>query len=307
MRHDTISALTAVMCCASSAQGQALQARVLKSESAIGRPLIVGRAVCGSATWLLTDVPELFRLSLSGSSGPTVSSVPLQGLQNDEKPWGLACLPDTELWTLTAHDVLARVDPSGKVAERVPLDHPRLGIFSAGTRLLLQQPPSGATRPLLAAGLPRRLSAFVPWPSPLSQPTPTRAELLKANLVKCGIGADAYVPCWLATQETLTISDGSRAHTTIQDLRFARSEAADDEVPIQDVALWGTKRVWVLAATRTGLDGRRVGGRLTKSDRGGTAGVFVDLNPPARLIVRADDDRCVLLSSTGQLLEVSER
>jgi len=228
---------------------QALHARQLTSEPLISREVIVGRAACGGVTWLLTDVPQLIRI---GRQGPTVSSSSLRGLQKDEKPWGLACLPGDELWTLAGSQALVRLDARGAVVERLPLDRPRLGIFSTGTRLVLQDPPSSRTRPLLASGLPRTLSAFVPWPSPLSQPAATREEVLHANLVNCGIAAAEYVPCWLATGTRLTISDGSVAHTTVQDLRFVRTGPHDESTPIWDVALAGESRVWVLASARTG-------------------------------------------------------
>jgi hypothetical protein len=307
MRHAASSFLAAALCHTtlfhlSVAHAQALQARALTAEHLVGPQVIVGRAVCLGATWLLTDAPDLTRVS---PQGPAVSSKPVRGLRKDEKPWGLACLPNGELWTLVTNDTLARLDADATIAERLRLERPRLGLFTAGERLLLQHAPAATTKPLLAAGLPRRLSAFVPWPSPLSQPAPSRAEVLKANLVNCGIGDAGYVPCWLSTQTRLTISDGSVAHTSVQDLRFVRTGSTDEETPIWDVALGGAS-VWVLASARGAPDGRRVGGRLTKSNRRGADGRFVDLSPAARLILWANQARSVVLSSSGQLVEVSE-
>jgi hypothetical protein len=285
------------------AYAQALHTRALTEDHIISRQVIAGRAVCAGATWLLSDAPELTRVS---HQGPSLSSSRLRDLQKDDKPWGLACLPNGELWTLVANDTLVRIEPDGKIAERLHLDRPRLGVFTAGERLLLQHAPGIATKPLLAAGVPRKLSAFVPWPSPLSQPAASRADVLKANLVNCGIGAGGYVPCWLATQTRLTVSDGSAARTIVTDLRFLRASDVDDATPIWDVALGGPSSVWVLASARGAPDGRRVGGRLTKSNRRGADGRSVDLNPAARLILWADEARSVLLLSSGQLLEVSE-
>jgi len=304
MRHAGFSLLAAAIC-HGSVQAQTLRTRPLGPERLISNQVITGRAVCGGTTWLLTDAPELTVVSAQPAYSSV--SVSLRGLQKDEKPWGLACLPNNELWTLASHDVLARLEPDGRVAERVRLDGPRLGIFSTGQRLLLQHPPTAKTQPLLSIGLPRKLSGFAPWPSPLSQPTSSRAALLKANLVNCGIGADGYVPCWLVAETRLAISDGSTSHTTIHDLDFVRAGPVNDEVPIWDVALAGASRVWVLASARGAPDGRRLGGRLTKSDRHRAASRFVDVSPPPRLILWAGEDRCVLLSSTGQLLEVSDR
>jgi hypothetical protein len=279
----------------------AMHVRVLSSTSAIGQNVIVGRAHCSRETWLLTDQPTLTRLS---TDSLTVSSVPLRGLRAGEKPWGLACLPERELWTLVTHQDLARLTPDGHVVERVHLDRPGLGLYTAGERILLQHAPASIGRPLLAAGLPRKSSAFAHWPALVGQPATTQDHQVRANLVNCGIGVAAYVPCWLAGQLRLAISDGTVAHTKVQELSFVRAGPVDLAAPIWDVALTGSSRIWVLASVPAGSDGHRAGGRLTNSNRQGRGESFIDLNPSARLILWAEDDHCVLLSATGQLLEV---
>jgi len=301
MRHTAFAFVLALTCDTPLLDASALQVRQLSSSNVIGRQVVVGRAHCAGTTWLLTDGPELARVSVDDGA---VSSAALHGLRNGEKPWGLACLPNGELWTLATHEVLARLTADGQVVERVRLDRPRLGIYGAGERILLQHPPPGVGKPLLAAGLPRNLLGFVQWPAPASQQVQSRDDQLRANLVSCGIGVSGYVPCWLANQSRLAIGDGTLSHTTVQDLRFVREGTIDESAPIWDVALAGTSRVWVLASARTGADGRRVGGRLTKSSRRGSIEGFVDPSPSARLIMWATEDRCVLLSANGQLLEV---
>jgi hypothetical protein len=281
----------------------AMQVRVLSSGASgpIGQAVIVGRAQCLGETWLLTDQPALTRVS---ADSLTVSSVPLRGLREGERPWGLACLPERELWTLITHQALARVTSDGRLVERVRLDRPRLGVFTAGERMLLQHAPTGIGKPLLAAGLPGRLSAFALWPAPVGQAATTADQQIRANLVNCGIGAAGYVPCWLAAQPRVALSDGTATHTKILELSFVRAGPVDSAAPIWDLALTGSSRLWVLASARSGSDGRRSGGRLTKSTRLGADEGFIDLDPSARLILWAADDRCVLLSVTGQLLEV---
>jgi hypothetical protein len=279
----------------------AMQVRPLSSAEIVGRQLIVGRAHCAGATWLLTDGPELTRVSVDTHA---VSSSPVRGLRQGEKPWGLACLTNGELWTLVTHEALARITPGGHVVERIRLDRPRLGIYSAGDHLLLQQAPAGQGKPLLSSGVPRNVPAFVQWPAPVSQGTRSGDDQLRANLVNCGIGVSGYVPCWLAHQSRLVIGNGTPAHTVVQELRFVHSGTTDQAAPIWDVALAGSSRVWVLASARAVPDGRRLGGRLTRSTRQGVDEGFIDLNASARLILWAADDRCVLLSVTGQLLEV---
>jgi hypothetical protein len=280
----------------------ALHVRLLSSAEVIGRRLIVGRTQCAAATWLLTDSPELTRVSVDSY---VVSTSPLRGLRQDEKPWGLACLSNGELWTLVASDVLARLTVEGHVVERVRLDRPRLGIYSAGERLLLQHLPAGVGAPLLAARLPRSVSPSALWPAPVSRHALSPEEQLRANFVSCGIGVSGYVPCWLVNEARLAIGDGTRAHTTVRELRFARGGAVGDSTPVWDVALAGASRVWVLASARAGPSGLQVAGRLIRSTRQGVDDGSVELSPAARVIMWATDDRCVLLSATGQLLEVS--
>jgi hypothetical protein len=285
-----------------SQNATALQARLLSSAEVIGRQLIVGRTHCAAATWLLTDSPELTRVAVDS---PVASTSPLRGLRQGEKPWGLACLSNGELWTLAAPDVLARLTVDGQIVERVRLDRPRFGIYSAGDRLLLQHLPAGVGAPLLTARLPRSVSPVAIWPGPVSRHALSPEEQLRANLVSCGIGVAGYVPCWLVNEARLAIGDGTPAHTTVRELHFGRRGSFDDSTPVWDVALAGASRVWVLASARAGPGGFRVAGRLMTSTRQGVDAGSIELSPAARLIMWASDDRCVLLSATGQLLEVS--
>ena len=266
--------------------------------------LIVGRAACGDATWLLTNAPALVKVSLGLRA---VSVTPVRGFRPEDRPWGLACLLNHEIWTLAAAGTLARLSPEGKIVERLPLDGPQLGIYGAGDRLLLQPPPRRADVALLAVGLPRRLTDLRPWPGVLARRPATREAALTANLLNCGIGADAYVPCWFVSDRRVTISDGSIAHTHSVELRFSRTLQVDEGAPISDAALAGASRMWVLTTSRGGLNGHPVGGRLTRSNRRGDDEGHVDLHPEARVIVSATDKACVYLSSGGGLVEVSER
>ncbi len=283
--------------------GQAVSAPRLVDDS-----LIVGRAVCGDATWLFTEAPALIKVSVGLRA---VSVTPVRGFRPEDRPWGLACLPNNELWTLAASGTLARLSPEGRVVERLLLDRPQLGIYGAGDRLLLQQPPRRVGMPLLAFGLPRKLFDLRPWPGVLARRSATREAELVANLVNCGVGADAYVPCWLVNDRRVTVSDGSIVHTHSPELRFSRAspvdEAEAEATPIVDVALAGATRMWVLTTSRAGLNGRPIGGRLTKSNRHGDDEGHIDLHPEARVILSATDKACVYLSSNGGLVEVTGR
>ena len=281
--------------------GQAVSAPRLVDDS-----LIVGRAACGDATWLFTDAPALIKVSVGLRA---VSVTPVRGFRPEDRPWGLACLPHNELWTLAAFGTLARLSPAGRVVERLLLDGPQLGIYGAGDRLLLQQPPRRVGMPLLAFGPPRQLSGLRPWPGMLARRSATREAELTTNLLNCGVGADAYVPCWFVNDRRVTVSDGSIVHTNSPELRFGRASPVDEAeaTPIVDVALAGATRMWVLTISRGGQNGRPIGGRLTKSNRHGDDEGHIDLHPEARVILSATDKACVYLSSSGGLVEVTER
>jgi hypothetical protein len=301
MRQSFFTLIIAFAAFLSSQNATALQVRLLSPAEVVGRQLIVGRAHCAGTTWLLTESLELTRVS---HDSHIASTSPLRGLRQGEKPWGLACLSNGELWTLATPHALARLTADGHLIERIHLERPRLGIYSAGERLLVQDPPAAVGTPLLAVGLPRSGSAFARWPAPVSRHALSAEEQLRANFVSCGIGAAGYVPCWLVNETRLAIGDGTPAHTTVRELRLSRASAGDDGA-IWDVALAGSSRVWVLTSARGGPGGLRLGGRLARSTRLAEDDGSVDLNPAARLIMWATDDRCVLLSATGQLLEVS--
>jgi hypothetical protein len=302
MRRTSFSFIVSLAGCLLSHNATALQVRLLSPAEVIGQQLILGRTHCAGSTWLLTDNLELTRVSVESR---VTSTSQLRGLRQGEKPWGLACLSNGELWTLATPEVLARLTVDGHILERVRLDRPRLGIYSAGERLLLQHLPADVGAPLLAARLPRSASPIVLWPAPVSRHALSPEEQLRANFVSCGIGVSGYVPCWLVNEARLAIGDGIPAHTGVRELRFARVGAVDGGPPIWDVALAGSSRVWVLASARTGPAGRRLGERLTRTSRQGVDDGSVELDPAARLIMWATEDRCVLLSATGQLLEVS--
>jgi hypothetical protein len=281
-----------------------LTAQAVSPPRLVDDSLIVGRAVCGDATWLFTEAPALVKVRVGLRA---VSVTRVRGFRPEDQPWGLACLPHNELWTLAAAGTLARLSPDGRVVERLLLDEPRLGIYGAGDRLLLQQPPRRVGMPLLAAGLPRRLSDLRPWPGLLAQRSATPEAALTTNLLNCGVGADGYVPCWFVRERRVTLSDGSTSRTHSLELRFSNASVVNDAAPIRDIALFGTTRMWVLTASRAGLNGRLIGGRLTRSNRHGDDEGHIDLRPEARVILSATDKACVYLSSNGELVEVTER
>lgn len=281
-----------------------LTARVVSPSRLADDSLIIGRTVCGEETWLFTESPALIGVRIGRR---TASVTPVRGFRPEDRPWGLACLTNNELWTLAAARTLARLSPEGQVVERLSLGQPYLGVYGVGDRLLLLQPPLRVGTPLLASGLPREPSDRRLWPGVVARRPITRDADVTTNLLNCGVGAGGYVPCWFVKERRVTVSDGSAQHTSSPELRFIAASPVDESAPIWDVALAGTSRMWVLTTSRTGVKGRPIGGRLTKSNRRGDDEGHLDLLPQARIILSATDKTCVLLSSNGELVEVMAR
>ena len=229
------------------------------------------------------------------------------GFSRTERPWGLACLASDELWTLADNRTLARMSTSGAVLGRYKLPQPRLNVFGVGEVLLLQQPPLSPNIPLLAAARIVDLTRSQPWPGPIALPQVTKKTDIASGLVNCGVGHDNRLPCWIASQSRITISDGTPAHTSIVQPAFVDDSAVDRRTPLQDVAATSSSGLWILTSTVARESGRRVGGRLTRSNLQGERLAAIDLQPRARLIVDATDSWAVVLTTAGTLVEVGTR
>jgi hypothetical protein len=265
--------------------------------------LIVGRAACGgsafNSTFILTETPELIEISRSR----TVSIHPVQGLAIGDELWGLACLSDGSLWMLAGPRVVVRVGREGRVRERVNVPLPRVGLFGAGPRLLVQQMPILAGGPVLVATPPRQPENVRPWPGLVARSGRGQAPQMDRNLVSCGLGFDAWTPCWFADGSRVVVSDGatSRSLTWHQPIGARFDRAA----PIWDVALTSGHRYWLLATKAPPASGgSRIGGRLFLARENAHDGLSLDLVRGARLIVAASASRCTLLTVDGRLIEV---
>src|SRR5579864_3510647 len=168
--------------------------------------LIVGRAVCDNTSWLLTEAPDLVEVSPAARA---VVIHPLRGLDASDKVWGLACLADGALWTLASPLALARLDRRGVVRERVALELPRIGLFGASDRLLVQQMPIVPGAPLLVSTPPRQPGIVRAWPGLTGRTGHSREQQIARNFVNCGVGVARIVPCWLAHEPSVSISDGT--------------------------------------------------------------------------------------------------
>jgi hypothetical protein len=295
----------AMLAAAGTATGAAeLRQRAVSTTGLLDDHVIVGRAQCARSTWVLTDAPALARITVAARA---VAVTAVRGLGKGERPWGLACLHDDSLWTLSDYRSLTQLSFGGEVLARVKLRQPRLGIFGLGEWLLLQQPAMTSGMALLSIVGLADISRATPWPGVTAPSSAAAKGDLSSGFVACGLPYDGSLPCWLANQSRITISDGSVSHTSFVAPRFIASAAVDLSVPIWDVALAARSRAWVLTSAVPGPEGRRVGARLTRSNARGEDDGHVDLTPRARLIVGASEGMAVVLTVTGSLVEVSER
>ena len=276
-----------------------IQTHVIDRSPRISSHLIVGRAVCGQSTWLLTEWAELLVMRHATRQ---VQERAVKGLQLSDTPWGLGCLTDGSLWTLATARALVRISGEGIVRERIELKFPRLVLFGFTDRLLFIDLPMLVARPLLATARPSGKDESKPWPRFLARATKLRSDFFARNLVNCGIGDGRRLPCWFADERKVIVSDGSIADS----VSFPALNARDvvEATPIWDLAMGGADTLWLLPATG---GGGGISRRLVKTNRSGIELASVDLTPPARLILAASDATCVLLTADGTLMEVTTR
>ena len=260
--------------------------------------VIVGRARCGASTWLLTERLELVEVRTTAT---TAVMRKVLGLMGDDRPWGLACVIDGTLWTLATPRALVRIAADGRVAERIMLSLQRFALFGAGDRVLFQQLPIAASAVALAASPPRQPAAIRSWPGLIERRAATRERELAQNMVNCGIGFAATVPCWFIDDLTVTVSDGRAVRTIDVGLPGVLGSA---EPSIRDVAL-ASHSVWLLADGRDPDRGNRAGITLLFQHEQTRVRARLDLKPTARVLLAASDTSCVLLTTDGALMEVT--
>jgi hypothetical protein len=265
--------------------------------------VIVGRAVCNGNSWLITEAPDLIEVS---AATRTVEVHPLRGLDASDKVWGLACLADGSLWTLASPLAMVRLDERGMVRERIRLNLPRIGLFGASDRLLVQQMPIAPGAPLLVSTPPRQPEIVREWPGLVARTGHSREQQIALNLVNCGVGFARTVPCWLPEEASVSISDGTTAR--LLSVAALSTPPIERSRPIRDVALITAHTYWLLGTTAP--EGRREGGRLFRSrSRAGTGGMVdaMNLQPAARIIAIAAESTCLVVTVNGGLMEVEAK
>ena len=263
---------------------------------ATSRP-IVGRAVCGDRAHLLTTFGEL--IEITTPRRPAIEVHVSEELGKRPDLWGLACLTDGSLWTLESGHSLVRLTREAGIGQRIPLQLPWITLFGNGDRLLFQALPTVAGVPVLASAAPTALEATRSWPGPVGRAGTGSSPSIARNLLRCGLRAGRLQPCWFVDEGTIVMSDGTAPWSfTIPASHLA---GLDSQMPIWDAAATDESRIWVLAMS--GGNVRRAADTVILMDRGGRSGQ-IRLPRTARLIVFAAYDRCTLLLSTGDFVEV---
>jgi hypothetical protein len=276
----------------------------------LGNELIVGHVVDGPTAWLATGGDTLVQIDLASTRH---ARIPVHPLQEGEHMWGLASTREGEMWTLIGRETLAQLGEGAEIVRRIGLDVPHVGLFGGGRDLVFQimdmHPPGDA----LAAGPPGG-AARHRWSNMRTRDLPlTRGAVAALNLVSCGSSAGAVIPCWFPDAAALTLTDRSGASREIplDGLPIVAPElllASDNpRRPVRDAFVTAGNMVWVLGSGEApeGDTSPRPGGwLLARYDLEGRLFRRVQLPEPARVLLGALENTCLLLAWDGRVIEV---
>lgn len=272
--------------------------------------IIVGHMSAGSEAWIMTGADSLVHVNLEDGRCTTRKVEPLAP---GEHPWGLAQIADGTMWTLLNRSVLSQVSPQGQVLRRIALAHPHVGVFGGGRDLLYQvmsfDPPADA----IVSGPPGEADRR-PWGRMRTRAMPlARAAVAALNLVSCGQATNGTIPCWFPDEAAVTLTDAAGVS---RELRLEGLPAVAPEIllasenprrPVRDVLVSPGGFLWVLgsgAPPRGELVERPGGWLLARYSGAGVLLHRMQLPEPARLLLAAADDWCLMLSATGHVIEV---
>lgn len=276
----------------------------------IDTEVITGRAVAGSTAWIVTGRDALVRIDLERERQ---SRATIRPLAPGEHTWGLASLGRGGMWLLVGRNTLAEISGEGKILQRIELQEAHVNVFAADHELLYQvmsfQPPAQA----LVIG-PPGTSQRRPWGTMTTRPMAlVRGAVAALNLVACGASVDSTSACWFPDEAavTVTAADGTSRRLDLRDLPTVSPEALlaaeNPRRPIRDVFMLAGGEFWLLASGKAPAPQavERPGGWwLSRYSREGAETRRVQLPEPARLILGASDDSCVVLAWDGRVVEV---
>ena len=276
---------------------------------AVGPEIISGHVVEGDERVLLLAGSTLVTIDLQRR---TQRSNVLR-LPPREDCWGLAKLSDGTLWTLMGWSTAAQLSAAGTIERTIELPVAHLGLFGAGDRLVYQQARLPAGRPALLAGRPGETSRS-PWSDLTTRAFDDLAMGAAAalNLVGCGVGRAGEIPCWFPDEPVVSLiaEDGTTRRLALAGLARVAPEtlinATSPPRAIRDVYVEGDGTMWVMSSGRGPVGGLSGPGGwiLAQYSRRGEAIDLRLLPEPARLILRAERGRALVLTGSGMVAEV---
>ena len=303
--------LGAMAACRATQAGQ--EAGVVALTSLFG-PVVSAEVIRGRAdekdkVWLLAGDRTLADIDLSARE---VRRIPI-ALAAGESAWGLGRLDDGSLWTLKGRTVLSQIDPSGGISRDITLSEPHLNVFAAGRQLVYQRAAQEPGAPLLTAGLPGA-SATESWSAMKARTFAGfgRPQSTALNMVACGAAAGTERACWVPDEAAVSLitTSGETHRITLSGLAVVLPEvllaAENPRRPIRDAFVDGRRRIWILSSGEPppGNGDRPGGWILARYLPDGTPDGRVKLQEPARLLLRAEDRRVLVLSGAGHVSEV---
>lgn len=267
---------------------------------------VIGRARDGKRVRLLTTSRRLVTVQLSDLSATSQTVV---GLDHDDAPWGLAVSSNGRWWTLAGTSHVAEIGERGRVVNRLAIDGSYVGLFSIGDTILLQPATPAPGEPVLQ-GL--NLETMGQWNtgSLRSSSFDTRAETLAFNLVACGSGSAAELPCWFSHGLRIdrVASRGKGRQLVLSGIGLAADarqgwERLETPGPIIDAYIDRIGRLWVLVRRPTRTGGEAV--VLARYSHDDQLDAVVEASSQARLILDVRDSDCVLLVGGGQFSRIN--
>jgi hypothetical protein len=275
----------------------------------IGPEVIGGRAGDNAVT-LLAGGTDLVRVDLQASRASRVHLALAPG----DSCWSLARLSDGSLWTLKGRHTLARIEDDGRVREALPLAAAHFGVFAAGDRLVFQEATFTAPGPALVSGAIDGRGR-TRWSDITTRPFDriARASAAALNMVSCGATQTAERPCWFPDEAAVFLvkQDGATRRVELAGLDVVPPEALltsdNPRRPVRDAYIDATGSLWILSSGDPAPGQADLPGGWILARYGTTGGPHgqARLERPARLILRADAARVMLLLSTGEVGEVN--
>ncbi len=276
----------------------------------VGSEVIGGRVDEGNDAWLLVGGTDLVHVDLPTRRSRRVALKIAPG----ENCWGLARLEDGSLWTIRGRKSLIRIDSDGRVVQDEALSEPHLGLSAARDRLVYQVAAFTPPGPALRAGKPGDTNT-VPWSGMTTRTFDriARASAVVLNMVSCGGTARKERPCWFPDEAAVSLIDagGATRRVDLPGLDVVPPEvlltAENPARPVRDAYLDRDGGIWVLSTGTAppGESAERPGGWiLARYGPGGKLLGLGRLAESARLILRAEPGRALLLTSAGMVVEV---